>query len=87
MPNRRLVDRIADRIVLLPAAMGALGPVGDVAEYGRITPDGVGLFAIFVGISGALHVWFRAEDRWAARRRAARAARRKCGTSSAVRPS
>jgi hypothetical protein len=87
MPRRRLVDRIADWIVLLPAALGALVLVGDVATYHTIEADTVGLFGILACVSAALHVWFRAEDRWAARRRAARAALRTCGTRSAVRPS
>jgi len=87
MPRRRLVDRIADWIVLLPAVLGALVLGADVATYRRITPDGALALVVFACISVVLQAWFRAEDRWAARRRAARAALRKCGSRAAPRPS
>jgi hypothetical protein len=73
----RVIDRIADLSVLLPAGLGALVLVGDIADYGAPTSSGFEILAIFAGISVALHVWFRAEDRWARRRRLVAARRRR----------
>jgi len=64
--ERRLIDRIADASVLLPTLLGAPGVV---CEYGRLDSGTWRAFAICGGITGVLHVWFRAEDRWRHRQR------------------
>jgi hypothetical protein len=70
--KRRLVDRIADVFVLLPAGFGALVLILDLVEsHVRGSSDLDGPFALVVGVAmtATLEVWFRAEDRWARRRR------------------
>jgi hypothetical protein len=98
--RRRLVDRIADVFVLLPAGLGVLFLLLDFVPHatGLREPSSAPVFAGGVFLSVALRVWFRAEDRWCRRRlfRAARQRRRElatraawgsrgCGTSSAPR--
>lgn len=55
------MDRVADAIVLLPAAMGAFVLVCDIAEYRTIDRDSLGVFGILACLSAAPHVWFGAE--------------------------
>ncbi|MCI0633025.1 MAG: hypothetical protein L0206_03795 [Actinobacteria bacterium] len=57
--DRRLIDRIADASVLLPTLLGAPCDVGHLLEHRRIDSRTWGVFAIYVAVTGVLHVWFR----------------------------